>query len=311
MFKKAVDLIEKSNHIVIASHINPDGDAIGSMLGLGIAIKTIKRKVSFFNMTKELPKKFDFLPSFLKIKNTLPKRYDLLISVDCGDFERIGIQKENFKILNFDHHKTNTLFGDINIIKEDYVSTSMLIFEFIENTKLKISPECAICLYTALVEDSGFFKFDRVDAVTFETASKLIRLGVKPDKIANFITRRNSLAKLRLTQIYLSSIELKNNAKVCICKLSLNDFKKTGAVISDSDGFAQIGLSLATVKLSIFVYEIKNEMFKISLRSKNDLDCSQIAKKFNGGGHKKAAGFTANLKEMDDIINNILEKVEK
>ncbi len=311
MFKKAVKLIEKSDHIVIASHINPDGDTIGSMLGLGIAIKTIKKKVSFFNTAKELPKKFDFLPSFSKIKDILPKKFDLLISVDCGDFDRIGISKNEFKILNFDHHKTNTLFGDINIVKESYISTSMVIFEFIENAKLNISPECAVCLYTALVEDSGFFKFDRVDILTFETAAKLVKLGAKPNKIANFLTKRDSLAKLRLMQVYLSSIELKNNAKVSVCKLSLDDFKKTGALISDSDSFAQMGLSLATVELSIFIYEVKSKVFKVSLRSKNDLDCSQIAQEFGGGGHAKAAGFTVELKDIDDIINNILEKVDK
>lgn len=311
MFKKAVNLIEKSNNIVIVSHKNPDADTIGSMLGLGISLKTIKKKVFYFNIEKELPKKFDFLPSYSKIKNNFPKYCDLVISVDCGSFDRIGIPKKNFSILNIDHHKTNTLFGDVDIINKDYASTSMVVFELLKYAKYKISPECATCLYAALAEDSGYFKFDRVNAKTFENASELINFGAKPNKIANLLTNRNSLAKLRLMQIYLSSMELKKYAKVCICRLSIDDFKKSGALISDSENLVQIGLSLATVELSIFMYELQNRQYKISLRSKNGIDCSEIAIYYGGGGHKKSAGFTVDLKDIDDIIDNILKKVDR
>ncbi len=309
MFKKAMDLIQKSNTITIASHINPDGDAIGSMLGLYIALKTIHKKVHLFNASEEINKKYDFLPMVSKIKNKMPERLDLLISVDCASFDRIGADKKSCQIINFDHHRTNTFFGDINFVKEDYVSTSMMIYEFIKDSNLKISPECATCIYTALVEDSGFFKYERVDKKAFEVAKELVEFGAKPQRIASYLTQRNSLAKIRLMQIYLDSMVLKRDAMVCVSKLSKEDYDKTGATLGDSDEFVQIGLSLATVKLSIFVYETEEKKAKFSLRSKEDVDCSAIAIRYGGGGHKKAAGFTANLNDIDDIIENILKKV--
>ncbi len=303
-----VNLIKNANRIVIASHINPDGDTIGSMLGLGIALKKINKKISFFNVSKELPAKFDFLPNYSKIRNTLPKSFDLLIAVDCADFGRIGIKKGDFDIINLDHHKTNTLFGDINVVKENYVSTSMVVYELLEKEKFDISPECATCLYTALVDDSGFFQYERVDKYSFEIAEKLVGFGAKPYKISNYINNRNSLAKLRLLEIYLERLELKNMAKIAVSKLWLKDFEKTGALLSDSDSLVHMGLSLSTVVLSIFAYQTEEKKFKISLRSKGNIDCSEIALIFGGGGHKKAAGFTISLDKIDDMLEAIYKK---
>ncbi|NPA73401.1 MAG: bifunctional oligoribonuclease/PAP phosphatase NrnA [Epsilonproteobacteria bacterium] len=309
MKEKIIKLIKNANKIVIASHINPDADTIGSMLGLGDGIKKIAKKVTYYNPSKELPRRFDFFCGFTKIKDKLPDNFDLLICVDCASLDRTTIKNGDFKIINFDHHKTNNNFGDINIVKENYASCSMVIFEFLNDSQLDISPSCATSLYAALVEDSGFFKYERVDKTTFYIAQKLIEYGAKPDKIASLLTQREPLAKYRLLQRYLNNIELKANATVCISRLDLEDYESTGASVSDSDSFVQMGLSLATVKLSIFIYQLDENRAKISLRSKNDIDCSVIALSYGGGGHKRAAGFTANLKDIDDIIVNILKKV--
>ncbi len=309
-YEKAYKLIFSSHHIVIASHINPDGDTLGSMLGLGIALKKAGKKVTFFNCEKDLPKKFDFLPSYNKIKSVIPEKYDLFISVDAASFKRLGIdQSIKTPSICFDHHKTNTNFCTVNIVNPDSISTSLVILDFLETFELAIPKESAISLYTALVEDSGFFKFDRVDSKTFEKAAKLVKLGANPNKISNFLTNRNSLAKIRLMQRYLEALILKQNGTICISKITLEDFEQTGASKSDSDEFVNIGLSLATVKLSIFCYEIDYKNIKFSLRSKSDeIDCSKIAKKFGGGGHKRAAGFTAKINEYDDIIRVLSAK---
>ncbi len=312
-YKKAKELIDKSGHIVIASHLNPDGDTIGSMIGLGEVLKKIGKKVSYFNIEKKLPKKFDFLCSYKKIKSSLPDRFDLFISVDAASFDRLGIDKSILTpMICFDHHKSNTGFADINFIDHKKVSTSLVVLEFLEFCKYDIPKQSAEALYLALLEDSGFFKFDRVDEETFNKAALLVKLGANPSKIANMLTNRNSLAKLRLTKIYLDKLTLLNNATICISKLTLEDFKKSGALKSDSDEFVNIGLSLATVKLSIFIYEVDLKNIKVSLRSKSDdIDCSKIAIKYDGGGHKRAAGFTADLKDIDGIIRDIIISIKK
>ncbi len=308
-YKRVYKLISSAHHIVIASHINPDGDTLGSMLGLGIALKKSGKKITYYNCEKELPKKFDFLPSYKKIKHILPQKYDLFISVDAANFKRLGITEEiNTPSICFDHHKTNTNFCTVNIVNPGSISTSLVVLDFLETFDLPIQQESAVCLYTALVEDSGFFKFDRVNSETFEKAAKLVKLGANPNKISNNLTNRNSLAKLRLMQRYLDALVLKSNATVCISRIRLKDFKETGSTKSDSDEFVNIGLSLATVKLSIFCYELDYENIKFSLRSKSDeIDCSIIAKKYGGGGHKRAAGFTAKINKYDDIIRLIID----
>jgi len=306
--QNAFKLIEEAHHITIASHINPDGDTLGSMLGLGISLKQIGKKISYYNCEKNLPKKFDFLPSYKKIKSTLPQKFDLFISVDAASFKRLGLKEEiNTPSICFDHHKSNKGFCKENIINPNSISTSLVVLDFLETFNLPIQKESAVCLYTALVEDSGFFKFDRVNSETFEKAAKLVKLGANPNIISNNLTNRNSLAKIRLMQRYLDALTLKNSATICISKLRLKDFEQTGATISDSDEFVNIGLSLATVKLSIFCYELDYKNIKFSLRSKSDdIDCSIIAQKYGGGGHKRAAGFTAKINEYDDIIGFVI-----
>ena len=308
-YKKAYSMIREVYHIVIASHINPDGDTLGSMLGLGLTLKKMGKKITYFNCEKILPRKFDFLPSYNKIKSILPDNYELFISVDAASFERLGIvQSINAPSISLDHHKTNTNFCTINIVDSNKISTSLVVLDFLEAFNFTIPKESAICLYTALVEDSGFFKFDRVDSETFKKAAKLVELGANPSKISNFLTNRNSLAKIRLMQRYLKALTLKQNGTICISKITLEDFEQTGAKKSDSDEFVNIGLSLATVKLSIFCYEIDFENIKFSLRSKSDeIECSKIAENFGGGGHKRAAGFTAKINKYDDIIRLIVD----
>lgn len=311
-YEKAYKMIQDAHHIVVASHINPDGDTLGSMLGLGIALKKTGKKITYFNKEEALPKKFDFLPSYTKIKSSLPSSFDLLICVDAASFERIGIDKASVpSMIAFDHHKSNTKFADINIVDPTKVSTSLVVLDFLQYFTYEITKECAISLYTALVEDSGFFKFDRVKQETFEKAAYLVKKGANPANISNMLTNRNSLAKIRLMQRYLEALTLKNNATVCLSKITLNDFKQTGALRSDSDSFVNIGLSLATVHLSIFMYEVDREFIKFSLRSKDDsIDCSQIALHYGGGGHKRAAGFTAKIKDTNDIIQDIILKIK-
>ncbi len=312
MDKNAYSLIERSHHIVIISHINPDGDTLGSMIGLSEALKGIGKKVTCINTQNELPLRFDFLSTYGKIKSTLPNKYDLLISVDAASYDRLGLKERVDIDINFDHHKSNTNFAKQNIIDPLKVSTSLVVYDFLKKFDIKITKSSATALYTALVEDSGFFKFERVDKETFLVAADLVDKGANPSFIADKLTKRESLAKLRITQVYLENLELLVNARVALSKITVEDFKKSGALKSDTDKLVNIGLSLSTVELSIFMYEIDKESIKFSLRSKTDsIDCSKIAQKFGGGGHKRAAGFTADVKETDGIIRSIIKEIVK
>ncbi len=309
MYDKALKLIQKSNHIVIISHISPDGDALGSSLALYLMIRKLGKKVTICNATKDIAQKYDFLPSFEKIKNSIPNRYDLLISCDCGSFDRLGIKKLETPLINIDHHKSNTGYGTINIIEALSPSTTMIIFSMIESFNIKMDAKIATCIYTGIVEDTDFFINKNTDQTVFEMSAKLISYGLDIGDVSNNLLQRESLAKIRLKAILINSIELVENAKVGIGIIRQNDLKRCGALRSDCDTLINLIRSLATVEIAILLVEEKNFSFKVSLRSKI-ADVESIATKFNGGGHHYAAGFQSEIKDAKELINKILHEVK-
>ena len=309
MYKEAWQLIEKSQHIALISHINPDGDALGSSLALFPLLRDMGKKVTVVNVTTPLPVRYDFLPNFDRIKNTLPAKIDLLISFDCGSYDRLGIEKpEGIPLINIDHHITNTRYGDINIIDANQPSASSVVLQLLKANDIPLRRDVATCIYTALAEDTGFFSFENVTAHTFEIASELIHAKADPAFIAQQLKERNSLAKLRITATTIEKLQLVYHAMIGYAVLSLDDFARTGALRSDSDDCADLIRSLATVEVAILLIE-EPEGYKVSLRSKGRVDVSKIALFFGGGGHKRAAGFTATSKDSEEIIENIIQEV--
>ncbi len=309
MYKHVWELIEKSHYITLISHVNPDGDTLGGMLSFYPTLKKMGKNVSLFNASKEISTKYDFLPNFKKIKKIFPQKCDLLISFDCGSFDRLGILKEKFKIINIDHHKSNTLYGDINIVDTSSASSTLLALDILEQNG-KISKDEATCIYTGLVEDTGFFMFSNTNKEVFFKASKLISLGVSPFLIAQNLKMRNSLAKTRLTAIFINKIELFKDAKVAVGYVAQEDLKKSGALNSDSVHLVDILRNLATVELAIFIIELEDFSYKISLRSKSEIDVSSLAESFGGGGHKRSSGFEHKQEDTKKLIEQIINKVK-
>ncbi len=309
MYKKAWDIISKSKHITLISHINPDADALGSSLALYPLLKEMGKKAIVVNMTKELPIRYDFLPNIDKIKSALPEKIDLLISFDCGSIDRLAIKKPDAFIINIDHHGTNTLYGDINLIDAQAPSASCVVLELLSQNGISLRRDISTCLYTALAEDTGFFCYENVNKNTFEIAARLIEAKADPVFIARKLNERNSLAKLRLISIMIQKLQLVNFGMIGYAILSRDDFQKSGALRSDSDECVDQIRSLATVELAILLIE-ENEGYKVSLRSKERLDVSHIASFFGGGGHKRAAGFTVDHKDEKEIIKEIINKAD-
>ena len=308
MFNKAWKLIEESQNIVLASHKNPDGDAVGSTLGLYPILNKMGKKVTIFNSTKDISPKFNFLANFSKIKHEFPKKCDLLIAFDCGHFDRLGIERGNYKILNIDHHKSNTNFGDINLVDAKAPSSSAVVFKMLKQNSIKIRKDCANALYTALAEDTGFFSYESVNKSVFDIASEMVQSGAEPFFVAKNIKERNSLAKMRLTALFIDSIKLYKNASISCGLVTQEMFRKTGAHRSDAEYLCNLARSLATVELSILYIEETNGKYKVSLRSKDIVDVSKIAIKFSGGGHKRSAGFETNETDLYSLTKKIIKE---
>lgn len=301
-----LELLNSYKGVTILSHIRPDGDAIGSSLGIYHILKEAGFKVEIANYSKELPQDFKFLDGFSKIKNRVDFKDSLIIVCDSGSIDRVGFDLSGRVIVNIDHHKSNTDYGALNIVKPGAVSTSIVAYYFLKEL-FKVPKNSAKAFYTALLSDSLFFSTSSTNKDSFEFAKELVDLGANPAEIANLMKNQKPLSSLRLLAKALDSLKLHLNGKVATMKITKEDFAKTGANEYARDGVVEYGKSLATVSISILFAELDDKI-KVSLRSKG-IDVSKIAKSFGGGGHKEAAGFEVNGK-IDKIKEKLLEKIK-
>lgn len=307
MYKQAWEKINNAHYIVIVSHVYPDGDTLGSSLGLFQALKSIGKKAVLFNATTvELPKEFSFLDSFEKINSKLPKRFDLLITCDCPSFDKTGIECEGVDIINIDHHGTNTLFGDINLVEANFSSTGLVVHKLLTHNECQINFLCAEALYTSIADDTGFFRYGNLDAQCFKIVSSLVEYGVNPGKISNHINSHVSLAKIRLRAYMLNNFDLHVNGTIASIIFEEQILKQCGVRRSDTKNIVSELRDLATVELAIMIMEQKG-FIKVSLRSSGKIDVSSIAEEFGGGGHKSAAGFDVEIQDMNELLEKLIK----
>ncbi len=307
IYKQIWDKIEKAENIMLIAHINPDGDALGSSLSLYPILKKMGKKVTVFNATKPLPDYLDFLPNFNKVTDKLPKKIDLTISLDCGSFDRLGLDEKPSFLINIDHHVSNTNYGDINLIEPNHASTSQVIYDILKANNIEIPTDTAVCIYTALITDTGSFQYESVNDKVFECAAEMVRCGVKPDYVAKMLFQRDRLSRLRLLAKAYETIEMCCDGKVAFVEVTKEMMEITGAIKEDTDTIVNSVRAIAPVEIACMLRE-DDEGIKISLRSKNYADVSKIAVKYGGGGHIRAAGATLKGEFNFEKVKNMLKE---
>ena len=305
MYKKIWNKILESDNIVLISHLNPDGDALGSSLSIFNILKKMGKNVSVVNMSN-LPTYLDFLPNYDKVKNRLPKKIDLMISFDCGSFDRLGIEEKPSFLINIDHHISNTNYGEINLIEENAASTSQVVFNILEANGVEIDKESAICIYTALITDTGNFQYESVTSEVFRVASELVKAGVKPEYISKMLYERDKLSRLRFLAKALDKLEIFADGKIGLIEITNEMLQSTGADKDDTEGVVNMIRKLKSVEVAVMLREEENGDIKMSLRSKNYVDVSKIAIKYGGGGHIRASGATFKDSSFEKIKETIL-----
>lgn len=309
-YKRALEFINNAHYILILTHINPDADTISCGLALSNFMFENKIKHKVFNKMELLPQNLDFLNRFSNITNKLPEFYDLVIYVDCGDQKRPAIEiKEGVKIINIDHHASNDSFGDVNIVDDTKGSTAEILYLFFKYNNLKISLNTATCLYTGIYDDTLRFSTPRVGKESFDIASELCFLGANPSSIADKLTRRESLAKMRLLPLVLESLELHLEGEVCTIYILPEWLKKTGAEYRDAEDAINLILSMRIVNIAILLRP-SNRKVRVSLRSKNGVNVAKIASHFKGGGHIMAAGCTIENEDLFEAKNEIINFIK-
>lgn len=310
--------IRKAEHIVLATHINPDGDALGSLIGLAAAFDAMGKKV-FRYLEEPVSHLYLFLPDteFMQTDVTALHEFArqagdniLCISLDCGDRKRLGKNgDELLKIRPFaviDHHKNNDGFGDIAWIDPHRSSTGEMVFDLIEAMGEKIPEKGAVALFAAIVSDTGSFRYESTTAHTFDVARKLVELGVRPDQIAGQLYDNYTAGRLQLLQQVLATMEIECNGQVAIIRVTSDMFEKTGCSLEDTENFINLPRSISSVKVAVFLKETSSDRVSVSLRAKDTCDVAEVASLFGGGGHRNAAGFRASETTVDHVQERLL-----
>lgn len=306
---KAIDLIRSSNNIYIASHINPDGDNIGSSLALALALKKINKRVTPLS-PGEIPSDYRFLPGLdlYRDYSTDLHPVELFIALDSGDADRLGNNKKLLEssrsIINIDHHISNTNFGNINLVDEKVSSTGEIIYHLIKGLGIDIDSDIANCLYTAISTDTGSFIYDNVTAQTHEIIADLIRVGIDKADINIQLYASRSIEKTKLYINVLSTLKLYNDNKIATVKVTKKMLEETHTILDDTEGIISFVREIEPVEVACILKESEEKKTKISMRSKRYIDVSEIASNFNGGGHIRAAGGTIyeNIQTAETIV---------
>lgn len=314
---KLNDIIKSSKNILIISHVNPDGDTLGSMCGLYSAIyENFKKKCDMLAVSK-VPSVYEYLPNTNLIKSLddidKSREYDLVINVDVASFDRIcdaGILFEKAKYtVNIDHHKTNNGYADLNIINPNASSTGEVLFKCFENMEWKINLDTAICLYTAILTDTGSFRFDNTKPETFECASKLVEIGVNPSDIYKKVYESDSKTLVMFQAHCISKAKFLYDDKLAYTVVYRKDMEKFGANDECMEGLTEKLRAIVTTKIAFVAKEMKSGGTKFSMRSKF-ADVAQICEVFGGGGHKFASGCTIKA-PVDEAVKKMLEEIKR
>jgi phosphoesterase RecJ-like protein len=292
---RIIENIRESNTFCIVGHIRPDGDCVGSQLGLTLALRNEGKKVWCWN-EDDIPQKYEFLDGSKIIEK--PKRgmkFDCVIATDAASFERLGTVgpcvTDRKLFINIDHHQSNTRYADVNWVSPKEPSTGELIFRLLSAAKWPITKPIADCLFTAVSTDTGSFQYSTTRPSTYHIAGELVRRGADLAKICDEVYQSYPLSRARLLRHVYSHFRLTHQNQIAYFWLKKADFVRTGADSQDSEGLIDHVRAIAPVIVACVFEEIEPELTRISLRSKSEkVNVNEIAAQFGGGGHSAAAG---------------------
>jgi phosphoesterase RecJ-like protein len=294
MLSQVVELIENKNRFAITSHIRPDGDSLGSSLGLFWLLRALGKDVEVI-MRDSAPPAYQKLPGADSVRVTpaVDRAYDGVFVIECSDIDRPGlIDLEKQFVVNIDHHSTTELFGTVNWIDSTASAVGEMIYNLCKATGVRVTKEIADCVYTALLTDTGSFHYSNTTERTFKIASELVRIGVKPAKSAEAIFGSYQWSKIELLSQVLSTAKLDESGHVAWMRQTMEMQERTQASDEDADGFVNYPLAVGDVVVTALFKESGPGVYRTSLRSKGDVNVAKIAEQFGGGGHRNAAGCT-------------------
>ncbi|MDD4857532.1 MAG: bifunctional oligoribonuclease/PAP phosphatase NrnA [Candidatus Krumholzibacteria bacterium] len=295
----AIDgLIRSHGRFLLLGHVDPDGDCIGSMLSLASFLRARGKQVACFapGGMAEIYLELPLAGLFMREDELGAFEPDIVFALDSPTTARTAgpaIGGAGVPVVNIDHHPTNELYGDINVVDERASATAIVVYRFLaEVAPERITPEMADYLYLGVLMDTGGFRFQNTNAEALSMAARFVELGARPYELAHEFIYAKKLSTLRLLARSLESIEVHSGGRVAAMHVSREMIERAGGAMSDTEGFVDYAASIDDVELAALFREIEEREIRVSLRSRNNHDVASLAEKFGGGGHRNAAGLT-------------------
>ena len=315
MISKIIKAINEGQNFLITAHIRLDGDALGSELALYLMLKEMGKKAVVYNQDRT-PERYEFLPAAHNISHSLNnvEQYDTCFVLDCSDLTRVGDEAENIrkikKLINIDHHVSNSGFCSLKMLDAKASSTGELVFRLMREMRFKMSRNICTNLYAAIITDTGSFRYSSTTKETFLAAGILVGEGASPQRIAENIYESDSPARLKLLAKALSTLSLDLESRVGSMVVTRQDLMETGAAWEHTEGFVDISRTVKGIEVSVLYTQRGEDSFKLSLRSKVKVNVEKVAKKFGGGGHVHAASCWMKG-DIETIKSQIIEAVRE
>jgi bifunctional oligoribonuclease and PAP phosphatase NrnA len=284
--------IAAADRLLITAHARPDGDAIGSVLACWMMVRRMGKQADMV-LSDGVPAIYRGLPCASHVRHCthIESDYDTVILLECDGIPRTGLSGlDNRFLINIDHHTSGQAFADINWIDSDACAVGELVYDLTTAAGIDLTPDMATCLYTAVLTDTGSFRYEGTDAHSFELARNLVLCGANPVAIAGQVYFCNPAAKIELLGAALAN--LRYAGAVAWLWVSQTDMEKTRAAEEDCEGIVNYAISIAGMEAAVFLRELPDHRVRLSLRSKGRVNVALIAEQFGGGGHENASGCT-------------------
>jgi phosphoesterase RecJ-like protein len=317
MMQEVIAAIRKHEKFLIAAHVNPEGDSLCSQLAMKELVTALGKEAVIVN-NDPVPDHYKFLPGIGKLSTDLTEKvnFDAALILDCPTLKRIGgvaamIGKDK-TIINIDHHISSERFGNVNWVDADASSTGEMVYKLFKKMSVPLTKEIALCLYIAILTDTGSFNYDNTSAITHEIAGDLLGYGLEPGSVSESVYERRTLIDIKLLGLVLSTLKVNKSGEIAYLAITRKMILETGADISKSEGFVNYARSIDGVKVAAFFKEDSKDAKKInvSFRSKSGVDVNEIASFFGGGGHVKASGCILEG-SLADVEARVVAKIEK
>jgi phosphoesterase RecJ-like protein len=314
MIQRIISEIALNRTFLIATHENADGDAVGSSLALASYLSALGKDITIYSCDP-LPDNYMFLPMSERVLTSIPDRnYDICFVLDSGDMCRTGCELKDFgrigKIINIDHHPDNKNFGAINLVDPKASATGAIIFRILETAGYSIDYHTALCIYTAIVTDTGSFRYSNADQEAFNISGQMVALGINPWFVSERLYESQPLQRLELLSLALATLCVADRGDIASITVTRDMYDKTGATSDLTDGFINYPRSICGIEVAVFFREVENGLFKVGFRSKGKIDVSILAAAFGGGGHHNAAGCKV-AGSIEEVRRKVISHIER